>query len=445
MVQHILTDISNYLKGRGRWAGVGQCGTCGESLASESGLGAGSGGGGGGDGGGALEEGSNTCSTCGGVAQYYEQEHLAASERSERAYYEGHGAGNGDTFTWVKAFSDGCAAQFMCAAFLLFLSTAYTNLGIHFSWNWFCSCHVSVGCGSVCTCGCAHIHIHSHTQGKCDCDPEGGALKTAADAYENKDDPRADQRKVIRNAAQLVRFGREHMTKTKKDFYSKRGTGVYRRWTHLIPVRGCGAIQRHRVKVHTISTTTTINTSKQSTPYLRPPQPPKTITMYQHCSRTHITTRPQRLRSPPGLVQTKSRSAPFAAWSPRGFQGFSLPPSGHAAARIVALAPPTTPKHISQMSAPRVHTPHAKRFNCSRPPPKIQPRPFVAPWRRREHYLGRMLLWTISSRSRRRVMRLHGGWCEWLPWRRPSRMGTLVRTWEVMFPLLILETRRLFW
>ena len=192
MVQHILTDISNYLKGRGRWAGVGQCGTCGESLASESGLGAGSGGGGG-DGGGALEEGSNTCSTCGGVAQYYEQEHLAASERSERAYYEGHGAGNGDTFTWVKAFSDGCAAQFMCAAFLLFLSTAYTNLGIHFSWNWFCSCHVSVGCGSVCTCGCAHIHIHSHTQGKCDCDPEGGALKTAADAYENKDDPRADQ------------------------------------------------------------------------------------------------------------------------------------------------------------------------------------------------------------------------------------------------------------
>ena len=102
---------------------------------------------------------------------------------------------------------------------------------------------------------------HTHTQGKCDCDPEGGALKTAADYYENQDDPLGDQRQVIRNSAQLVQFGRDHMTKPKKDFYSKRGTGVYRRWTHHIPVRGRGAIQRRRVKVHTITTTTTTTTT----------------------------------------------------------------------------------------------------------------------------------------------------------------------------------------
>ena len=58
MVQHILTDVSNYLKGRGRWAGAGECGTCGASLSSADGLGVGSGlgadGGSGGGGGGGV-------------------------------------------------------------------------------------------------------------------------------------------------------------------------------------------------------------------------------------------------------------------------------------------------------------------------------------------------------------------------------------------------------
>ena len=49
-------------------------------------------------------------------------------------------------FKWVKAFSDGwCAAQFMCATFLYFLSRLYTTLGNSIMWNWFCSCHVNVG------------------------------------------------------------------------------------------------------------------------------------------------------------------------------------------------------------------------------------------------------------------------------------------------------------
>ena len=106
---------------------------------------------------------------------------------------------------------------------------------------------------------------HTHTQGKCDYDPEGGALKTAADYYENQDDPLGDQRQVICNSAQLVQFGRDHMTKPKKDFYSKRGTGVYRRWTHHIPVRGRGAIQRRRVKVHTTTATTSTTSTTTTT------------------------------------------------------------------------------------------------------------------------------------------------------------------------------------
>ena len=38
------------------------------------------------------------------------------------------------------------------------------------------------------------------------------------------------------------------MAKPAKDFYSKQGLGVYRRWTHHIPVKGGGAIQRRRVR-----------------------------------------------------------------------------------------------------------------------------------------------------------------------------------------------------
>ena len=38
------------------------------------------------------------------------------------------------------------------------------------------------------------------------------------------------------------------MTTPKKDYFSKKGTGVYRRWTHLIPMRGAGAVQRRRVR-----------------------------------------------------------------------------------------------------------------------------------------------------------------------------------------------------
>ena len=138
-VQHILTDIANYLSAKGRWAAVDTCCSCGVSLNTMGGEGED-----GGDGDGGEGEGSNTCPTCGGVARYFEQEGLTEAERQERGYYEGQAAGVDSTsFSWIKAFSDGCAAQFMCATFLLFISRFVVMFGIACVWHWFCSCHVS--------------------------------------------------------------------------------------------------------------------------------------------------------------------------------------------------------------------------------------------------------------------------------------------------------------
>ena len=85
---------------------------------------------------------------------------IAQTEKDEKKYYEGQGApqerGTDEepekcSFKWIHAFSDGCASQFKCAVFLLFLSLWYVLFApLRITWNWFCSAH-----------------------GKCDCDPEG--------------------------------------------------------------------------------------------------------------------------------------------------------------------------------------------------------------------------------------------------------------------------------
>ena len=132
-VQYILTDIANYLRGRGRWSYPGVCHKCGRK----------------GD--------SSDCDSCGSPRSYYDQEGLSESEKAEKTYYEGKAAPkdkgeatDNRTFKWIHAFSDGCAAQFKCAVFLLFLSLFFTKFLLKITWNWFCSAH-----------------------GKCDCDPEG--------------------------------------------------------------------------------------------------------------------------------------------------------------------------------------------------------------------------------------------------------------------------------
>jgi len=132
----------------------------------------------------------------------------------------------GIVFQWLKAFSDGSSQQFMNATFLFFLSLFTTVFGICVVWNWFCSCH-----------------------GKCVCDPEGGSLKAAAEAYESQDSPLGDQRRAIRDAREFVMFGREQLGKpSSKDFFSKDGNGVFRRFFHFVPVKGRGAVNRRLVK-----------------------------------------------------------------------------------------------------------------------------------------------------------------------------------------------------
>ena len=93
-VQHALDDISDYLRGDGRWA--------------------------------------KTKSDC--------------SERRKKAwvedpYYNGCGAGDSLTFKAVHMWSDGCCADFKCATLLLWLTTISAATNALWMWNWFCSCH----------------------------------------------------------------------------------------------------------------------------------------------------------------------------------------------------------------------------------------------------------------------------------------------------------------
>ena len=74
------------------------------------------------------------------------------------------------------------------------------------------------------------------------------AFKTSADEYEALDSALTDRRQTIRNSWELVQFGRDKLTMPSKDFYSKNGKGVLRRFTHHIPMRGSGAIQRRLVR-----------------------------------------------------------------------------------------------------------------------------------------------------------------------------------------------------
>ena len=73
--------------------------------------------------------------------------------------------------------------------------------------------------------------------GKCICDPEGGSLKTAADAHESQDSPLGGQRSAIRDARELVMFGREQLSKpSSKDFLLKQVAACIDGFFHFVPV-----------------------------------------------------------------------------------------------------------------------------------------------------------------------------------------------------------------
>jgi hypothetical protein len=211
-VQHVLRSIVEYLQGRGKWARPNECAACGTSLSATAGE---------------SPVAPNRCPICDGPANFFDQDDLDPFEKKDQQYYQGNGApAPGVVFLWLKAFSDGASQQFMCAVFLCFLSLFSVMFGMCVVWNWFCSCH-----------------------GKCVCDPEGGSLKAGASAYESQDSPLGDKRQVIRDARELVMFGREQLSKpSSKDFFAKEGHGVYRRFFHHISVTGRGAVNRRLVK-----------------------------------------------------------------------------------------------------------------------------------------------------------------------------------------------------
>jgi hypothetical protein len=91
--------------------------------------------------------------------------------------------------------------------------------GIGVIWHWFCSC-----------------------QSKCICDPEGGAFKHSADEYEALDSAIADKRKKLRNAWELVEFGREKLTK------NQRRTSIQKEKRCLPPLYSAYSRQRARCR-----------------------------------------------------------------------------------------------------------------------------------------------------------------------------------------------------
>jgi len=119
-------------------------------------------------------------------------------------------------FLWIKAYSKSCADQFVCATWLLFLSKFFIKFAIHIIWNWFCSCHGNTD----------------------DCDAE--TLLTAS--YENQDSA-LTQRQPLRTARGVCVLGRSDGASLSKEYISKKGYRVSRRFHHSFPVTGPGSVR----------------------------------------------------------------------------------------------------------------------------------------------------------------------------------------------------------
>jgi len=84
-----------------------------------------------------------------------------------------------------------------------------------------------------------------------------GAFKHKAAAHENKDDPNAAARHTIRTPKALVEFGRTSCSSASRDFFQKKGGGVYRRFYHHMPMKGAGSLSRFRRFVRGCNSTLT--------------------------------------------------------------------------------------------------------------------------------------------------------------------------------------------
>eukprot|EP00966_Prymnesium_polylepis_P199401 4620698-Prymnesium_polylepis.1 len=120
--------------------------------------------------------------------------------------------------------SDGCKAQFKCAANFYWVSRqSAEGCGLKIHWSFFESCH-----------------------GKCYCDPEGGTLKNAARRFE-LDVTARDKQLKDSYALYLWACNESGLALPKKTLAEKKGKGIYRRFFYWVPSKGNGAVDRSRL------------------------------------------------------------------------------------------------------------------------------------------------------------------------------------------------------
>ena len=130
---------------------------------------------------------------------------------------------NAPSVTSLHVRSDGCKAQFKCAANFMWVSKQSSEgCGLTIDWSFFESCH-----------------------GKCYCDPEGGTLKNAARRHELK----GGLKDFIKDASMLYVWVRDKsgLETPTKQLAEKKGRGIYRRFFYFIPSKGTGAVDRSRL------------------------------------------------------------------------------------------------------------------------------------------------------------------------------------------------------
>ena len=131
---------------------------------------------------------------------------------------------NCPTVTEVHIRSDGCKAQFKCAANFMWVSRQKVDgCGLRINWSFFESCH-----------------------GKCYCDPEGGTLKNAARHHELNIENPADQ---LKDSESFYKWAcdKSGLETPKIPLKQKKGKGIYRRFFYWVPSKGTGAVDRSRL------------------------------------------------------------------------------------------------------------------------------------------------------------------------------------------------------
>lgn len=131
---------------------------------------------------------------------------------------------NAPSVTMVHARSDGCKAQFKCAANFYWVSRQLKEgSGLVVNWSFFESCH-----------------------GKCYCDPEGGAFKNSARHHELCISDPSEQ---LRDSENLFDWAqnRSELHRPKLSLQQKKGKGIFRRFFYWVPSKGVGAVNRSRL------------------------------------------------------------------------------------------------------------------------------------------------------------------------------------------------------